>query len=161
MTKKTQLWLGILVGGGVAYYLYSRYKKTGKWFSSDGNNLETTKLPAKALYDYGWSVQTLLDNGYTNDELIQAGIIDKFGNVLYVPVAPTIKPTRDGKTPDSQPAPLTPEEVVLEEVEAEEPKRRVVKRIPKIKTLPSLLPDKGGKKVKMKKCNPLYDKNCK
>jgi len=31
MTKKTQLWLGVLVGGGVAYYLYMNYKKTGKF----------------------------------------------------------------------------------------------------------------------------------
>ena len=36
MSKKTQLWLGILVGGGVAYYLYMNYKKTGKWFNAVG-----------------------------------------------------------------------------------------------------------------------------
>lgn len=36
MNKKTQLWLGILVGGAVAYYLYDRYKKTGKFLNASG-----------------------------------------------------------------------------------------------------------------------------
>ncbi len=36
MTKKTQLWLGILVGGAVAYYLYNRYQKTGKFLNATG-----------------------------------------------------------------------------------------------------------------------------
>jgi hypothetical protein len=36
MTKKTQLWLGIILGGGVAYYLYMNYKKTGKFLNATG-----------------------------------------------------------------------------------------------------------------------------
>jgi hypothetical protein len=36
MSKQTQLWLGILVGGGVAYYLYMNYMKTGKFLNAAG-----------------------------------------------------------------------------------------------------------------------------
>lgn len=36
MSKNTQLWLGILVGGAAAYYLYDRYKKTGKFLNASG-----------------------------------------------------------------------------------------------------------------------------
>jgi hypothetical protein len=36
MSKKTQLWLGVLVGGAAAYYLYMNYKKTGKFLNAAG-----------------------------------------------------------------------------------------------------------------------------
>jgi len=41
MNKKTQLWLGILVGGAVAYYLYDHHKKTGKWLNASGKTRYT------------------------------------------------------------------------------------------------------------------------
>ena len=121
MNKKTQLWLGILVGGAVAYYLYDHHKKTGKWLNGDGNSMEVTKIPAMDLYKGGWTIDQLRTI-YTDDELIAAGVIKG------VPDSVPANPSDDIETPKKKKQSIHVNEFI---------------------------------KKNKKKCNPLYDKNCK